>query len=76
MAAAGSVFRPGATALISGSVGGVGFAFARICRQSGMHLALLDRDSANLKSAVKLLKQEAKQPDLKTEGYSIDVADL
>lgn len=73
---ASSVFRPGATALISGSAGGVGFAFARICRQHGMHLALLDRDSDNLAAAVKLLKAEAKQSDLKTESYSIDVADV
>jgi NADP-dependent 3-hydroxy acid dehydrogenase YdfG len=73
---ASSVFRPGATALISGSAGGVGFAFARICRQHGMNLALLDRDSDNLASAVKLLKSETKQSDLKTEAYTIDVSDL
>jgi NAD(P)-dependent dehydrogenase (short-subunit alcohol dehydrogenase family) len=62
--------------LISGSAGGVGFAFARICRNHGMHLALLDRDTENLAAAVKLLKEEAKQPDLKTESYTIDVSDL
>lgn len=73
---ASSVFRPGATALISGSAGGVGFAFARLCRNHGMNLALLDRDADNLSAAVKLLKSESKQPDLKTESYSIDVADL
>ena len=73
---ASSVFRSGATAVISGSAGGVGFAFARICRQHGMHLALLDRDTDNLDAAVKLLKSEAKSSDLKTESYSIDVSDL
>jgi NAD(P)-dependent dehydrogenase (short-subunit alcohol dehydrogenase family) len=41
-----------------------------------MHLALLDRDADNLSAAVKLLKSESKQSDLKTESYTIDVADL
>jgi NAD(P)-dependent dehydrogenase (short-subunit alcohol dehydrogenase family) len=71
-----SVFRPGATALITGSASGVGFAFARLCRQQGLHLALVDRDSKNLNTAVELLRSESKHPDLKTEGYTLDVSDL
>ena len=74
-----SVFRPGATALISGSASGVGFAFARICRQHGMHLALLDRDATNLQSAVSALKEDtasSSHDSLKTEAYTLDVADL
>jgi NAD(P)-dependent dehydrogenase (short-subunit alcohol dehydrogenase family) len=73
---ANTVFRSGATAVISGSAGGVGFAFARICRQHGMNLALLDRDTDNLNTAVKLLSSESKSSDLKTEGYTLDVSDL
>lgn len=67
---ASSVFRQGATAVISGSAGGVGFAFARICRQHGMNLALLDRDTENLKAAVSALENA----DTKTKSYTIDVS--
>ena len=76
--ATSTVFRPGATALISGSASGVGFAFARICRQHGMNLALLDRDSSHLSSAVSTLKSEdnTSGKDLKTESYAMDVSDL
>lgn len=74
---ANTVFRAGATALISGSASGVGFAFARICRQHGMHLALLDRDSNHLSSAVSALKSEVSSGEnLKTESYTMDVSDL
>ena len=69
---ASSVFRQGATAVISGSAGGVGFAFARICRQHGMNLALLDRDADNLNTAVSTLKSA----DGKVEGYTMDVSSL
>ena len=65
-----SVFRQGATAVISGSAGGVGFAFARICRQHGMNLALLDRDTENLKAAVSALENA----DTKTKAYTMDVS--
>ena len=65
-----SVFRQGATAVISGSAGGVGFAFARICRQHGMNLALLDRDTDNLEAAVSALEDA----DTKTKSYTIDVS--
>ena len=67
-----SVFRKGATAVISGSAGGVGFAFARICRQHGMNLALLDRDTDNLTAAKSILES----PDTQTESYTIDVSSI
>lgn len=69
---ASSVFRKGATAVISGSAGGVGFAFARICAQHGMNLALLDRDTDNLSAAASALKSSS----TKTESYTIDVSSL
>ena len=43
-----------------------------------MNLALLDRDSGHLSSAVSALKSEDNTSDknLKTESYAMDVSDL
>jgi NAD(P)-dependent dehydrogenase (short-subunit alcohol dehydrogenase family) len=68
-----SVFRPGATALISGGASGVGFAFAQICRKHGMNLALLDISSSNLSKASSALVTES---SVKTETYTMDVTKL
>ena len=69
-----SVFRPGATALISGGGSGVGFAFAQLCRSHGMNLALLDINAANLSKAGEVLKPKDHQE--KTETYAMDVSSL
>ncbi|KAL2004516.1 hypothetical protein VTN00DRAFT_3401 [Thermoascus crustaceus] len=68
-----SVLRSQATALITGAASGVGFATAKLCREKGMHLALVDIDGANLQKAKDVLT--ALDPSLKTEAYTIDVAD-
>lgn len=68
-----SVLRSKATALITGAASGVGFATAKLCREKGMHLALIDIDGANLQKAKSVLT--ALDPSLKTETYTIDVAD-
>lgn len=68
-----SLFRPGATALISGGASGVGFAFARICRSHGMNVALLDINSQNLAAAAKALPD---RDSSETETYAMDVTSL
>lgn len=76
---ASTIFRPGATALITGGASGVGFAMATIFRQHGMHLAILDRSKDNLNAATAALKSQAstsQHPGIKTEGYELDVSDL
>jgi NADP-dependent 3-hydroxy acid dehydrogenase YdfG len=69
-----SVLRPQATALITGAASGVGFAFAKICREKGLNLALLDIDSGSLQKAKELLTASGNS-SLKTEIYDFDVAD-
>ncbi|KAK5071286.1 hypothetical protein LTR64_007789 [Lithohypha guttulata] len=66
-------FRSGATALISGGASGVGFAMAQLCRNHGMHIALIDYNTSNLQAAQKALSGTS---DLKTETYQLDVGDL
>lgn len=61
------------TALITGAASGVGFAIAKLCRNKGMHLALLDIDEANLTKAKTVLSDI--DSSLITEAYVIDVAD-
>ena len=68
-----SVFRSGATALISGGASGVGFALAQVCRKHGMHLALLDINKSNLSKAASALPST---DSAKTETYEIDVSDF
>ncbi|KAF7118896.1 hypothetical protein CNMCM5793_008532 [Aspergillus hiratsukae] len=69
-----AIFQPERTALITGAASGVGFAIAKVCRSKGMHLALLDIDTANLEKAKNELA--ALDSSLKTEIYTIDVGDL
>ncbi|KAL9114038.1 MAG: hypothetical protein Q9227_001810 [Pyrenula ochraceoflavens] len=70
-----SVFKPGSTALISGAASGIGFAVAKLCRNHGMNLALLDINSAHLSKASSILKPLAKNNE-KTETYAFDVSQL
>ncbi|KAJ5893230.1 hypothetical protein N7495_004921 [Penicillium taxi] len=69
-----SVIQSGKAALVTGAASGVGFAIAKLCRDKGMHLALLDIDQDNLAKAKSVLVDI--NPSLKTESYVIDVADL
>lgn len=68
-----SVIQSQKTALITGAASGVGFAVAKLCRNKGMHLALLDIDNDNLIKAKAALG--GLDPSLKTEAYVLDVAD-
>lgn len=61
------------TALITGAASGIGFAVAKLCRNRGMHLALLDVDAVNLPKARDVLASA--DASLKTESYTIDVGD-
>lgn len=56
-----------------GGASGVGFAMAQLCRKHGMHVALIDYNTANLQAAHKALSSGS---DLKTETYQLDVGDL
>jgi NAD(P)-dependent dehydrogenase (short-subunit alcohol dehydrogenase family) len=66
-----AIFQSQKSALITGAASGVGFAIARLCRSKGMHLALLDIDTANLEKAKNELS--ALDSSVKTEVYTIDV---
>ncbi|KAF9887350.1 hypothetical protein FE257_010345 [Aspergillus nanangensis] len=68
-----ATLQPSKTALITGAASGVGYATAALCRDRGMHLALLDIDAANLEKAKQTLA--AMDSSLKTESYVIDVGD-
>jgi hypothetical protein len=67
------VFRPGATAVISGGASGVGFAFAQLGRRHGMNLALLDLNRVNLQKAGDALKPKNNE---KTDTYPMDVSSV
>ena len=45
------VFRPGATALITGAASGIGLATAKLCSKHGMKLALVDINNQSLAKA-------------------------
>jgi short-subunit dehydrogenase len=69
-----SVFRPGATALITGGASGIGFAFAQLCQSHGMHLALVDINSSYLSKAKDLLS--ASSHNEKIETYRVDASQI
>lgn len=66
-----SVFRPGATALITGAASGIGLATAKFCHAQGMSLVLLDKDSSALSTAA---TQVPPTSNTKTSAYPIDVS--
>lgn len=69
-----AVFKPGATALITGGASGIGYAFARLCRSKGMNLALVDNNSDFLSSAAK--KLDSSSGNGKTKTYQMDVSQI
>jgi NAD(P)-dependent dehydrogenase (short-subunit alcohol dehydrogenase family) len=69
-----SVFRPGATALITGAASGIGFAVSTHCRAAGMTLHLLDINSANLSKAASLLSATGDNKAPLTT-HTLDVSD-
>ncbi|PGH11190.1 hypothetical protein AJ79_05032 [Helicocarpus griseus UAMH5409] len=68
-----SVFRPKATALITGGASGVGFAIAQLCRSYDMNLILVDVHAENLANAHIMVGDT---PKAKTFTHVMDVADL
>jgi short-subunit dehydrogenase len=67
-----SLFRPGATALITGGASGIGFAFAQLCRKHGMHLVLVDINPEYLARAKEIIGEP--QNNAKTETYQLDTS--
>ncbi|EER42937.1 short chain dehydrogenase/reductase [Histoplasma capsulatum H143] len=68
-----AVFRPYATALITGGGSGIGFAVAQLCRSHGMNLILVDIHAENLAYAHTILGDT---PTAKTLTHVMDVGDL
>ena len=67
-----TVFRPGATALITGGASGVGFAFAQLCHSHGMKLALVDSNAEYLAKAKEILDKTT--TDEETAVFQTDVS--
>ena len=68
-----SVFRAGATALITGSANGVGFAVAKLCALHQMNLILVDNDGSKLNEVQSTLAASAKG---QVESHAMDVSSL
>lgn len=69
---ANTVFRQGATALITGAGSGIGFAVAQLCRSHDMNLVLVDVHADNLAKVHTLLGDTNKA---KTVTHVMDVVD-
>ncbi|OJJ44480.1 hypothetical protein ASPZODRAFT_795678 [Penicilliopsis zonata CBS 506.65] len=65
------VFRPGATAVITGAASGIGFAAAQLCHRHGMDLVLLDINGENLKKAAGILPST---PEIAVSTFVLDVS--
>ncbi|KAK4545824.1 hypothetical protein LTR36_002388 [Oleoguttula mirabilis] len=73
MAPPTSVFRAGATALITGSASGVGLAVAKLCASHSMNLILVDNNTAKLDEAKSTISSSSKGS---VDTHSMDVASL
>lgn len=71
-----AIFKPGATALITGGASGIGYAFARLCRSKGMNLALVDINGEHLDTALSKLNALKSSSDSKTKTYKMDVSQI
>ena len=67
-----SVFRPNATALVTGGASGIGFAIAQLCRAHSMHITLVDLHESSLAAAKTSLEQESQGA---VETIAADVGD-
>ncbi|KAK2804529.1 hypothetical protein FQN50_006604 [Emmonsiellopsis sp. PD_5] len=67
------LFRPGATALITGGASGIGFAVAQLCRAKKMNLILVDVHAERLANAHIILGETE---DTQTLIHVMDTADL
>ncbi|KAJ9316883.1 hypothetical protein DTO271D3_3016 [Paecilomyces variotii] len=68
-----AALRQGSTAVITGAASGVGFAIAKLLREKGLNLALVDLDTTSLNKAKDVLV--GLNSSLKTEIYAMDVTD-
>lgn len=68
-----AALRQGSTAVITGAASGVGFATAKLLREKGLNLALVDLDTTSLNKAKDVLV--GLNSSLKTEIYAMDVTD-
>ncbi|PYH43041.1 SDR family NAD(P)-dependent oxidoreductase [Aspergillus saccharolyticus JOP 1030-1] len=68
-----TVFRPGATALITGAASGIGLAAAHYCHREGMNVILLDIDATKLTAAAAELEQ-ANPASPKPHTFVLDVS--
>ncbi|KAF1347707.1 hypothetical protein BDV97DRAFT_355829 [Delphinella strobiligena] len=73
-----AIFKPGATALITGGGSGIGYAFARHCRSAGMSIALVDNNASYLSAALKALTTppSTEKEKTKTKTYHMDVSQI
>ncbi|OJJ68428.1 hypothetical protein ASPBRDRAFT_46623 [Aspergillus brasiliensis CBS 101740] len=68
------VFRPGATALITGAASGIGLATAQFCRTHGMNLILIDNNKEALETAASTLPSSSNSTT--TTTHHMDVSNL
>lgn len=66
-----SVFRPKATALITGGSSGIGYAVAELCLENEMHVAIVDINDETLAFAAKELGRKGKG---QVTGFKADVS--
>jgi NAD(P)-dependent dehydrogenase (short-subunit alcohol dehydrogenase family) len=70
-----SVFRQGATALITGGSSGIGLAVAQLCLKHGMRVAIADNNSETLRLAKETLSGSAVGGNPDVEAYEADVSE-
>ncbi|KAK5118807.1 hypothetical protein LTR62_000016 [Meristemomyces frigidus] len=68
-----SVFRKGATALITGSAGGVGLAVAKLCASHSMNVILVDNNASKLSEAKTAVSSSGAA---NVETHTIDVGSI
>lgn len=73
MASPTSVFRAGATALITGSASGVGLAVAKLCASHSMNVILVDNNTSKLDEAKSTISASSKGT---VDTHSMDVASM
>lgn len=71
MASPTSVFRAGATALITGGASGVGLAVAKLCAAHSMNLILVDNNTSKLSEAKSEIKGKGS-----VDTHSMDVSSI